>query len=311
MKQQILVIDDSESVHPFVKAILANESVEIHSAMDAKYGMVLATSICPDLILLDVDMPQMNGFDACQQLKADPATANCPIIFLTAQSSPKEKVHGFGLGAVDYVTKPFNPSELLARVQSSLRTRVAIRDLEDKVLTDPLTGMWNLAMFDQRLKAEIALRSRFDVPLSVIALDVDRFTKINDVFGSETGNEVLQKVGKAVTSLCRTEDVACRIGGDEMAIISPHTSAAAAEIFAERIRKAIGEIRLTAASSGKSACSKEQMHISASFGVAAATDSHDRSMLHRAGEALEAAKGRGGNCIVASAADTASLSIAA
>src|SRR5580704_16719886 len=100
MNQQILVIDDSEKIHPLVKAILAGEPVDVQSATDPKYGLVLAASIRPDLILMDVDMPGMSGFEACRALKSDPATADLPVMFLTSVSSTKEKVHGFGLGAV-------------------------------------------------------------------------------------------------------------------------------------------------------------------------------------------------------------------
>ena len=114
MMQQILVIDDSKAIHPLITAILAEEPVAVHSAMDAKYGLVLAASLRPDLILLDVDMPGTNGFDTCRQLKANPTTSNVPVIFLTSHSTVKEKVHGLGFGAVDYVTKPFNRAELIA-----------------------------------------------------------------------------------------------------------------------------------------------------------------------------------------------------
>src|ERR1700722_17825365 len=123
MQQQLLVIDDSDKVHTLVKTILTEEPVEVHSATDPKYGLVLAASLRPDLILLDVDMPGMNGFEACRQLKLNPATAGIPVIFLTSLSAVNQKVQGFNLGAVDYVTKPFNRAELLARVRASLRTQ--------------------------------------------------------------------------------------------------------------------------------------------------------------------------------------------
>ena len=221
MQQQILVIDNSKTIHPLVKVILSEEPVEVHSAMDAKYGMVLAASIRPDLILLDVDMPGMDGFEACKQLKADPATANVPIIFLTSHSTVAEKVRGLGLGAIDYVTKPFNRAELMARVRTSLRTNQSIRLLEEKATIDALTGLGNRAMFDQRLEAEVCLHVRTKHPLSCILMDVDRFKRINDTFGHPFGDKVLKRIAEIITDLCRTEDVACRYGGEEFAIWRP------------------------------------------------------------------------------------------
>src|SRR6185437_14903212 len=213
MSQQILVIDDSEKVHALIKVILAEEPVEVHSATDPKYGLVLAASMRPDLILLDVDMPGVNGFEACRQLKQDPATADVPVIFLTSVSAVNEKVRGFSLGAVDYVTKPFNRSELVARVRASLKTEHAMRSLEEKALIDPLTGLGNRAMFIARFEAEVCLRIRTNTPLTCILMDIDHFKEINDNYGHATGDRVLQMIGKSISELCRTEDVACRFGG--------------------------------------------------------------------------------------------------
>ena len=295
MKQQILVIDDSEKIHPLVRAILADEPVDIHSATDPKYGLVLAASMRPDLILMDVDMPGMDGFEACRQLKADPATADVPIMFLTSVSSVKEKVHGFELGAVDYVTKPFNRAELMARVRASLRTNQVIRSLEEKALIDPLTGLGNRAMFVQRFEAEVCLRVRFNNPLSCILMDVDNFKEINDTWGHPVGDQVLKMIGKVISDLCRTEDVACRFGGEEFVIIAPHTNAADAEIFAERIRKILADTRFKPEGMPVNPLFGDCIRVTASFGVAEATDLYDRSMLQRADDAMYQAKQEGRN----------------
>jgi DNA-binding response OmpR family regulator len=130
MNKQILVIDDSENIHPLIKAILSGEPVDIHCAVEATHGLVLASSIIPDLILLDVDMPGIDGFEVCRLLKADPLTARCPVTFLTAHSRTEDKVQGFKLGAMDYVTKPFNPAQLLAHVRAALKNRRAITTME-------------------------------------------------------------------------------------------------------------------------------------------------------------------------------------
>jgi len=296
MNEQVLLIDDSRDIHPLVKAILSEEPVDVSSATDAKYGLTLAASVRPDLILLDVDMPGMDGFEVCKQIKSNPATAACPIIFLTAHSQSNEKVHGFALGAVDYVTKPFNPSELVARVRSSLRTRHAIRSLEEQALTDPLSGLGNRAMFERRLEAEIAVRIRFHGPLSIIMLDVDHFKKINDIQGHLVGDKVLQRIGKIIAELCRVEDVPCRFGGDEFAIIATRTGAGDAERLAERIRTMIADLRMEGDDIPANSLLRDDIHVTASFGIADAKDDpYDRSMLERADLALYNAKQGGRN----------------
>src|SRR5450432_6456 len=199
MHQQILLIDDSKPIHPLVTSLLADEPVTISSAYDGQSGIVLAASLRPDLILLDVDMPGMDGFETCRRLKADPATATLPIIFITVHGTTTELVRGLNLGANDYVAKPFKLSELLSRVRAALRTSHLIRLLEEKALIDSLTGLGNRAMFDERFAAEVSLRIRFLTPLSCIVLDVDHFKGINDKHGHPFGDQVLKKIAEVLT----------------------------------------------------------------------------------------------------------------
>lgn len=305
MNQQILVIDDSEKIHKLVKAILAQEPVEVHCATDPNYGLVLAGSIRPDLILLDVDMPGTDGFEACKQLKTDPATADCPVIFLTSISEVKEKVRGFGLGAMDYITKPFNAAELVARVRRSLRTTQVIRSLESQSLIDPLTGLGNRAMFVRRIASEICLRSRSDHPLSVIVMNLDEFSKINETLGRSVGDQVLEMTGKVLTQLCRLEDVPCRVGGDAFGIIAPHTSGADALILAGRIRKLLAEKIVEPRGESLPMLARQSFGVTASFGVAEATARYDRSMIQRADEALDQARQTGNHVVMAPPASNA------
>jgi two-component system, cell cycle response regulator len=287
MQQQLLVIDDSKPIHKLITAVLAEESVDVHSATDATYGITLATSMRPDLILLDIEMPGMNGFDACKKLKSDPTTAHVPIIFLTALSSIKEKVQGLELGAVDYVTKPFDNWELWARVRATLRTNQMVHLLEEKALLDPLTGLGNRAMFDRQLEAETAIRIRFGSPLSCIVMDVDHFKEINDSYGHPFGDSVLQKIAEIVSKHCRAGDVACRYGGDEFVIIAPHITANDAAVFAKRMNESIAKTQFLRQG--------QAIKITSSFGVADANDIYDRSIFQRADEALYASKQQGGN----------------
>jgi diguanylate cyclase (GGDEF)-like protein len=289
MQQQILVIDDSKTIHPLVTTLLADEQVTIHSAYNAETGLVLAASLRPDLILLDVEMPGSDGFETCRRLKSDSATSSIPIVFLTSHSTVKEMVHGLNLGATDYVAKPFKLSELLSRVRAALRTSHLIRLLEEKALIDSLTGLGNRAMFDERFAAEVALRIRFGHPLSCIVLDVDRFKSINDKYGHPFGDHVLNKIGHTLTDICRVEDVACRHGGEEFAILAPHTTADHAALLAERMRVGIAKIPFNRLD--------ETVTVTCSFGVAEALDTYDRSMVDRADKALYQSKEHGRNYV--------------
>jgi diguanylate cyclase (GGDEF)-like protein len=293
MKQQILLIDDSDNIHTLVKSLLAEEPVEIHSAFDAQYGLELAASLRPDLILLDVEMPDENGYEACRRLKADSDTASIPIIFLTALATTAEVVRGLNLGAVDYIAKPFKLSEMLSRVRAALRTSHIIRLLEEKALIDAVTGIGNRALFKDRFKAEVALRVKSGNPLSCIALDVDQFKFINDTYGQPFGDYVLHGIGVALTEVCRVEDVPCRIEGERFVVLSPYTGIEEALALAEKMRVAVENIPFTR--------DDKALAVTCTFGVAQALHPYDRSLPQRAEQALDRSKNGGFNRVVADA----------
>jgi len=285
MNQQILLIDDSKPIHPLVKSLLGDDSVTVHSAFDAHDGLVLAESLHPDLILLDVGMPGVDGFEACRRIINEPATAGIPVVFLTAHDSTAEIARGLDLGATDYVTKPFKLQELQSRVRAALRTSNLVRGLESKALIDPLTHLGNRAMYDERFAAETAMRIRSGSPLSCITLDVDHFKDVNDKYGHPFGDRVLTRIAGALSDVCRIEDVACRHGGEEFVILAPQTTAEHAALLAERMRLAIAKIPFD--HEGKA------VSVTCSFGVAEANDIYDRSMLERADQALYQSKNNG------------------
>lgn len=287
MTHQILVIDDSLKIHQLIDAILSTEAVSITYAKEASIGLVLAASNRPDLILLDIDMPGIDGFEACKRLKADPATADCPVIFLTAHAASPEKVYGFELGAIDYVTKPFVADELRARVRAALHTQSAIRTLEQTALVDPTTGLGNQAMFEQRLSAEVGLRGRTGAPLSVIAIEMPGLAAVAERFGPAIEAKVLQMIGQFMNEACRTEDVPCRLG-DTFAVLAPQTSAKEANSVAEAIAKKMNTICLKPKTTTPG-LADNTMRLSAETGVAEATTLYDRTMLARAQEQLQLA----------------------
>jgi diguanylate cyclase (GGDEF)-like protein len=288
MQQQLLLIDDSKPIHVLIRSLLADEAVDIHSAYDASYGKVLAGSILPDLVLLDVEMPGENGFDACRKLKADPVTSAVPVVFLSASGTVEDKVRGLNLGAVDYISKPVNASELLARVRACLRTSHLVRMLQTKALLDPLTGLGNRRMFDDRLRAEVSLRRRHGTPLACIAIDLDHFKSINDTYGHPFGDQVLQKVASIIAEHCRNEDVACRVGGEEFMILAPNTSGPQAAVLADRIRMSVARAPFVRQG--------HAVQVTCSVGAADAGEGDDDlSMPQRADDALYESKRAGRN----------------
>lgn len=286
MPQKVLIIDDSDSIQALLKVRLRNEPIEILSAIDGEGGFEMALRAQPDLILLDVEMPGANGFDICKKLKNDLRTFNIPIIFLTGAASTEEKIHGLDLGAIDYIIKPFDIAELRARVRAGLRTKFLLDLLSKKAMIDGLTGLWNRGYFDQRLAAETALCSRSNQPFSVIMIDIDHFKKINDQLGHPAGDIVLATVAQILSDSCRTQEVVCRYGGEEFAIIAPGTQGDNAVELAKRLCRLI--------SSYEFVCRGVQTPITCSFGVAR-YDASDPNIVEQADKALYKAKQNGRN----------------
>jgi diguanylate cyclase (GGDEF)-like protein len=289
MEQQILLIDDTQQIHSLVSTLLSSEPIRVHSAFDGESGIVLAESLKPDLILLDVEMPGRDGYEICRRLKAMPDMFNTPVIFLTALTNAVEKVHGLELGAVDFVTKPFNPSELIARVRAALRTRHVIKLLEERAMVDFLTGLGNTSMFQRRLEAEVAMRTRTKQPLAVVAVDVDGFQNINDTYGHPFGDRVLQLIARIINEVCRVEDVSCRLSGDAFAILTPNTQPADAVLLGKRLLAAMSHLQVE----HKGA----PVPFKCSVAVAPSMDTYDRLMLQRANEAMDQSRQQGSDDI--------------
>ena len=260
MSQTVLAVDDSPEIHRLLDARLRNENVTIHHALDGEEGFTLACSLLPDLILLDVVMPQQSGFDVCERLKRTESAAQIPIIFLTGTTDAVNKVHGFDLGAVDYITKPFDAAELRARVRAALRTKRYQDMLTHRAMLDAMTGLWNRAFFDQRLKEELLAADRYGRELSLVLLDVDHFKQLNDTCGHPFGDLVLQTVGEVLLNTARASDLPFRYGGEEFGVVLRETNLDEALQTAERIRSRIAELPFRQKG--------QDIRITASFGVA-------------------------------------------
>ncbi|MBY0307581.1 MAG: diguanylate cyclase, partial [Phycisphaerales bacterium] len=191
----------------------------------------------------DLDMPVMDGFAVLRALRANPATVNTSVVVLSELSDSQDKVAAFDLGATDYVTKPFDFSELRARVRSALRTQRLMQLLAERAEVDGLTGLANRAAFNRRWSQEVNESQWYGRPLSLAVMDIDHFKKINDTYGHPAGDEVIQGFARVITGFTRDCDIACRYGGEEFCVIMPETAPEAAKIVGERIREAMAGTR--------------------------------------------------------------------
>jgi diguanylate cyclase (GGDEF)-like protein len=287
---RILIIDDSADALAVAKARLAHEGHEILCAGGGREGLETVARENPDLILLDVDMPEMNGFEVCRRLKADAATCSIPVVFLSGSGGTDDKVKGLDLGAVDFVTKPFDAFELRARVRAALRTKHLQDLLRDYALIDPLTELPNRRALDERLQQEWARLLRHGGCLALIMADLDHFKEVNDQFGHPAGDEVLRQVAQRLSGGCRESDMPARYGGEEFVVVAPETSSQDAAELADRLRMSVCSRPLQV--HGKA------LEITASFGVAG----HEglkapEDMVQAADDALYRAKSAGRNCV--------------
>jgi len=233
-------------------------------------------------------MPDMSGFEVCRVLKSDADLCMIPILFLSGATTPEDKVQGLDLGAVDYVAKPFDAFELRARVRAALRTKHLQDLLIEHAHIDPLTGLPNRRALMERLQAEWARIKRYGGRLSYIMADLDHFKRVNDMYGHNVGDKLLQETAQAIAGQCREIDLPARYGGEEFAIVVPHKPAAGAVHLAERCRREIAKTCVIA--------QNEAVRITASFGVADTDGSISiEAMMKRADEALYQAKEAGRN----------------
>jgi two-component system cell cycle response regulator len=293
MPESVLIIDDSPDIHDLLAVRLRPEALVLHNAQSGEAGLAAAATLQPDLILLDVEMPGLSGFDVCRRLKDDPATAAIPVIFLTAAADVETKVAGFDLGATDYVTKPFQVAELRARVRAALRTARYQKLLAARAQVDALTSLWNRAYFDRRLADEIAAAQRYRRAVTVMLLDLDHFKSMNDRFGHPFGDLVLQRLGDLLWAALRTADAPCRYGGEEFGIILTETSLEGAKEVATRIMTRLGGLELVQKG--------QKVPVTASIGISC-TEQLPRpelisleSVVRLADDALYQAKHRGRN----------------
>lgn len=285
----LLLIDDAPEIHRLLAMKLKDEGLDFLTAFSGIEGIELAEQRVPSLILLDVNMPDHDGFEVLHTLKENPATKQIPVIMLSGSHASEDKVRAFELGAMDYVIKPMDVPELRARIQSAIRLTRLMEMLEQRAQIDGLTGLWNRAHFDRRLAAELSEKVRRSTPIGLVMCDLDHFKRLNDSFGHPAGDAVLEAFAKIITQEIRQNDIACRYGGEEFALILPRTEVNEAVGVCERIRKAL---------SARTFRKYPEIQATASFGVAGvSTDGSDdpSSWIEAADQALYSAKSGGRN----------------
>lgn len=315
-KVPILIVDDLPQNILALEGVIADMGVEIITARSGNDALRLSLKHDFALILLDVQMPGMNGFEVARLIRSNPKTNHFPIIFVTAgMKDLLDQIEGYETGAVDYLMKPFEPVILRSKVKvfqelyqqrkvierfySNLEQIVEERTAELKeanetisrlAATDELTELYNRRYFNERLHSALSSVRRHEYPLSMIMVDLDHFKVVNDTFGHSEGDLILKAFADLLREMIRAEDVAARWGGEEFIIILPHTGSDAASALAERIRIAF-EQHVTSAT---------PIALSASFGVAQLRESDDAdSLIRRTDAALYRAKHEGRNRVIA------------
>jgi diguanylate cyclase (GGDEF)-like protein len=321
---EILIVDDTPANLDLLAGML-KDRFRVRAATSGRRALATARTFAIDLVLLDVDMPEMNGFEVCRELHADAATREVPVIFISALDSVSDKVAAFEAGGADYVTKPFQVAEVMARIEHQLRLARLKRDLERKndelgrayedvrriaaeledtnrqlavanvslralSYLDGLTGVANRRRFDEALEEACAAANELGAPLALVLIDLDHFKSLNDAQGHQDGDEALRSVAALLAEQTESRGgLAARFGGEEFAWLLPGVSLEAAKEEADTLREKIraAGIRHQVAASGVVTAS---LGVSASAGTSAPTPA---ALVAAADAALYRAKAGG------------------
>jgi two-component system, cell cycle response regulator len=291
----ILVAEDSLVIRVALRRQLSAQGYEVVEAEDGAEALARCRQVRPDVLLLDVEMPQLDGHQVLAMVKEDPELRDIPVVFLTAHAKTDDVVEALRLGAHDYLRKPFEPSELIARVRAALRLK-AVQDelrrrnaeLERMSRTDSLTEIHNRRQMDELLHKLLSAARRHDQSLAIIMIDIDHFKQINDTKGHAGGDRVLQVVAGRLTAVLRVEDELGRWGGEEFITLLPVTDLSGAKRVAERMRCAVASEPVSLGTHGT-------LSVTISLGCAAAVGGDPEALVRRADDCLYAAKNAGRN----------------
>jgi two-component system sensor histidine kinase/response regulator len=296
----LLLVDDELSNIDLLADTFRDE-YELLRASEGETALAIASSVLPDMVLLDVMMPGIDGYEVCRRLKREHQTSRIPVIFITGLDDAVDETRALELGAIDFVSKPINPSVVRARVNNQMRLKRAQDELTRLAATDALTGLANRRRFDEMLAYEYARHSRSGTQFSLILMDIDFFKSFNDNYGHVCGDECLRQVSRVISGvMARATDLVARFGGEEFVFLLPETELNGAFVFAEKIRRSISDLALP------HGFSSVANHVTVSLGVVSVWQLPGRpisNIVAQADAQLYAAKAGGRNrvCVAAAA----------
>jgi diguanylate cyclase (GGDEF)-like protein len=294
----ILVADDSMVVRAVLRRQLETDGHTVVEAVNGAEAIDACREYHPDVILLDVEMPVLDGHATLERLKADPQLKDIPVVFLTGRVDTADVVNGLRLGAHDYLRKPFEANELMARVSAALRTkwlqdelRARNAELDRVSRIDMLTNIYNRRHLDEHLRSVISAARRHDRSVGVLIVDIDHFKDVNDEHGHLAGDAVLREVAGRLQQAMRTEDALGRWGGEEFLAVLTDTPPEGVRVMAERMRQVIAAAPFTLDDGS-------QIRVTVSVGHTNGTEDAE-VLVHRADDALYVAKAEGRNRVAA------------
>ncbi|HKC65309.1 MAG TPA: diguanylate cyclase [Pyrinomonadaceae bacterium] len=257
-KFSVLIVDDDPDKRMLLTVALQMAGYEVRTANDGEEGLVAVESYQPDLIITDVMMPKMDGYELARRVRANPQTRFVPIIIQTAaRNNAQDHRRGSEVGALGYITDPTDIDLLLARARTLLDFKQYLDTCEEEAFTDHLTGLANRRRFERQLEREVSRTQRYTRPFCLLYLDIDNFKQVNDTYGHEAGDEAIRRLALTLQAGTRGIDLAARIGGEEFAVILPETDFEGGLDVAERLRESIKEMEIPVVG-----------RVTASFGVA-------------------------------------------
>jgi len=297
-EQLVLVAEDSVVVRSLLRTQLQERGYTVVEAGDGEEALVRARESLPDVVLLDVEMPRLDGFAVLAELKRDPRLSDVPVVFLTGRTSAEDAVRGLELGAHDYLRKPFEPAELTARVHAAARAKLlqdqlreANRELTRQALTDGLTGLPNRRFLGEELERLCSRSARHHRPLAVLMVDADALKAVNDRHGHPAGDRVLTLLGQRLAGRLRREDVVGRWSGEEFLLLAPDIEEDGARRLAEAVREVVAAAPFALPDG-------TQVALTVSVGVASWAGGGGAELLRRAGSAMQRAVQAGGDRVV-------------
>jgi diguanylate cyclase (GGDEF)-like protein len=312
-QKEILIVDDTPNNLRLLSSILTEQGHKVRLSPNGFLALTSVRKKAPDLILLDVLMPEINGYEVCKQLKAEDQYKDIPILFISALQEAFDKTLAFQAGGLDYITKPFNENEVVARVNAHLELKSSRDDLlsttkdleltnakliqaQEELIqlasTDPLTGLYNRRRSMEYIEDQKIYYMRNKRVFAFVIADIDDFKLINDTYGHQCGDFILKEISRELKGLLRHQDILGRWGGEEFNILLPETDKPGAKVIIEKLRSHISD--------QKYIYRDETIHVSMTFGISeySSPDLSVDELIRHADIALYDGKNSGKNCII-------------